>query len=90
MCIRDSGNTLRPIVATTRGGTLAMADNDFAVRSVRAGRPAAGRGWIGITPRGAYQTSDISSKPILPAWAFLLLTAMLTIAAWMREGRKTD
>ena len=85
-----SGNTLRPIVATTRGGTLAMADNDFAVRSVRAGRPAAGRGWIGITPRGAYQTSDISSKPILPAWAFLLLTAMLTIAAWMREGRKTD
>ena len=83
-----SGEALRPIVDSTRGGTLAMADGDFAVRSVRAGRPAAGRGWIGITPRGAYQTADISSNPVLPAWAFLLLAAVLSIAAWLREGRK--
>ena len=83
-----SGEALRPIVDSTRGGTLAMADGDFAVRSVRAGRPAAGRGWIGITPRGAYQTADISSNPVLPAWAFLLLAALLSIAAWLREGRK--
>ncbi|MFT4742709.1 MAG: hypothetical protein ACI91Z_000682 [Yoonia sp.] len=83
-----SGDTLQPIVDSTRGGILAMADGDFAVRSVRAGRPAAGRGWIGITPRGAYQTADISSNPILPAWAFLLLAALLSIAAWLREGRK--
>ena len=83
-----SGEALRPIVDSTRGGTLVMADGDFAVRSVRAGRPAAGRGWIGITPRGAYQTADISSNPVLPAWAFLLLAAVLSIAAWLREGRK--
>lgn len=83
-----SGDTLQPIVDSTRGGILAMADGDFAVRSVRAGRPAAGRGWIGITPRGAYQTADIRSNPILPAWAFLLLAALLSIAAWLREGRK--
>ena len=83
-----SGDVLRPIVDSTRGGTLAMADGDFAVRSIRAGRPAAGRGWIGITPRGAYQTADISSNPVLPAWAFLILAALLSIAAWLREGRK--
>ena len=83
-----SGEALRPIVDSTRGGILAMANGDFAVRSVRAGRPAAGRGWIGITLRGAYQTADISTKPIMPAWAFLLLAAFLSIAAWLREGRK--
>lgn len=83
-----SGDVLRPIVDSTRGGTLAMEDGDFAVRSVREGRPAAGRGWIGVTPRGAFQTADISSNPIMPAWAFLLLAALFSIAAWLREGRK--
>lgn len=83
-----SGDILRPLVDSTRGGILAMEDGNFSIRSVREGRPAAGRGWLGITPRGAFQTADISSNPILPAWAFLLLAALFSIGAWLREGRK--
>ncbi|WP_458791670.1 hypothetical protein [Yoonia sp. MH D7] len=80
-----TGDTLAPI----SNGILTIDDGDFSLRTVRAGRPAAGRGWIGITPRGGFETADISIKALLPAWAFLLLAGLLTLAAWLREGRKT-
>jgi len=83
-----TGEIMQPAVDSTRGGILNTADGDFAVRSVRAGRPAAGRGWIGITPREAFQTADVTINPFLPAWAFLLLAALLTVGAWLREGRR--
>ena len=84
-----AGDDMRPVIDATRGGILKMEDGSFAVRSVRAGRPAAGRGWIGITPRGAYQTADITTTAILPAWALLLLAGLLVVGAWLREGRRT-
>lgn len=83
-----SGEILRDAVDGTRGGILAIQNGDMSVRLVREGRPAAGRGWIGITPRGAYQTTDVSTAPVLPAWLFLVLAGLLSIAAWLREGRK--
>ncbi|MCG3266921.1 hypothetical protein [Yoonia sp. I 8.24] len=83
-----SNETLDPVLTASGGGTLMISDGDISIRTVRAGRPANGRGWIGITPRGAYQTADISITPILPAWAWLLLAAMLSIGAWLREGRR--
>jgi hypothetical protein len=83
-----SGDTLDPVITGSGGGILAISDGDISIRTVRAGRPANGRGWIGITPRGAYQTADISITPILPAWAWLLLAALLSIGAWLREGRR--
>jgi hypothetical protein len=55
---------------------------------VRDGRPASGRGWIGITPRGAYVTQDVQVAPLLPGWVWLLLAAAMAIAAWLIEGRK--
>ena len=58
------------------------------MRAVREGRVAAGRGWIGITPRNAYVTQDVSISPLLPAWALLLLASLLAVAAWLREGRR--
>ena len=83
-----SADLLTPLVDSTLGGVVAVADGDINIRAVRAGRPAAGRGWIGITPREAYRTADISITPILPAWAFLLLAAALMVGAWLREGRR--
>ena len=47
---------LSPAVTPTQGGFLALSDGLPDVRPVRAGRPAVGRGWVGITPRDAYQT----------------------------------
>ncbi|SDE32906.1 hypothetical protein [Limimaricola pyoseonensis] len=75
-------------VEATRGGALAMEDGAPALREVRPGRPAAGRGWIGITPRGAYRSLDLTVTPLVPAWALLLLAASLILGAWLREARR--
>ena len=79
---------LAPLVASTRGGIMPITAGDIDIREVRPGRPASGRGWIGVTPRGAYQTADISITSLLPAWAWLLLAGMLSVFAWVREGRR--
>lgn len=75
-------------VSATRGGILSLEDGLPDIRLVGEGRPAAGRGWIGLTPRNAYLTADVSIRPFLPAWLMLLLAASLSIAAWLREGRR--
>lgn len=83
-----TADLLGPAVDSTRGGIIQISAGNIDLRSVREGRPAAGRGWLGITPRDAYQTADITITPVLPAWAFLLLASLLIISAWMREGRR--
>ncbi len=67
---------------------LRLEDGVPDLRQVRAGRPAAGRGWIGITPREAYLTADVRIAPFLPAWAWLLIASALIVGAWLREGRR--
>jgi len=83
-----SPDKLAPIVAAAKGGILALENGIPDLRLVNDGRPAAGRGWIGITPRGAYVTGDINIEPVLPAWAYLILAALASVLAWWREGRK--
>ncbi|WP_339761618.1 hypothetical protein [uncultured Sulfitobacter sp.] len=84
-----SGETMAPVLAAMRGGVARIEDGLPRIREVRAGRPAAGRGWIGLTPRNAYETRDVRQTPILPGWLVLLLSAALIIAAWLREGRRS-
>ncbi len=83
-----SGAALEPAIDAVRGGILRLEEGLPAVRTVREGRPAAGRGWIGITPRDAYETLDVRQMPLLPAWAVLLLASALIVGAWLREGRR--
>ncbi len=83
-----SGAALEPVIEASNGGIRAIEDGLPGLRQVRASRPAAGRGWIGITPRGAYVTADVTAIPLLPAWAWLLLSAGLAVGAWLREGRR--
>jgi hypothetical protein len=83
-----SDTVLVPVVEAGRGGLLRLADGAPDIRVVREGRVAAGRGWIGITPRNAFITQDVSIAPLLPAWAWLLIASMLALAAWLREGRR--
>ncbi|SIO42067.1 hypothetical protein SAMN05444722_2029 [Rhodovulum sp. ES.010] len=83
-----SGAKLQEAVDATRGGILALNEGAPDIRTVREGRLAAGRGWIGMTPREAYLTADVTITPLAPAWAFLLLAAGLSIGAWLREGRR--
>ena len=66
---------------------MRLQDGVPSLRMVREGRPAAGRGWIGLTPRAAHVTQDLKVSPLLPSWLMLLLVALLSLAAWLREGR---
>ncbi|KAA2315713.1 hypothetical protein DL237_02185 [Pseudooceanicola sediminis] len=82
------GGALAPVVDETRGGVRRLSDGLPTVRDVRAGRPAAGRGWIGLTPRDAYETRNVTQTPLLPPWLVLLLSALMILAGWLREGRR--
>ena len=79
---------LADAVAGTRGGVVQVADGVPDIRRVREGRPAEGRGWLGIVPREAYLTADIRVSPLLPAWAMLLIASLLAVGAWLWEGRR--
>ncbi|MEM8633019.1 MAG: hypothetical protein AAGF74_17480, partial [Pseudomonadota bacterium] len=85
-----SGDKLAEAVSATGGGVLALSDGQPALRSVRPGRPASGRGWIGLTPREAYLTQDVTIVPFLPSWLFLMIAAALMIGAWLLEGRRSQ
>ncbi len=81
---------LAPMVAGSRGGILRLEDGTPDIRTVRDGRQAAGRGWIGIVPRGAYVTQDIRVAALLPGWLYLVLAVALALAAWLIEGRRVS
>ncbi|MDK3017767.1 hypothetical protein [Pseudodonghicola flavimaris] len=83
-----TGTVMEPVIDPLRGGILALEDGVPRLRDVREGRPAAGRGWIGLTPRGAYETRDVRQIPLMPAWLVLLMISALVLAGWLREGRR--
>ena len=83
-----SGDKLEPLVAPLRGGIMRIEDGIPGLRMVSEGRNAAGRGWIGLTPRAAYLTTNITVTPLVSPWLFLLFAALLTVGAWLREGRR--
>ncbi|MEQ8896601.1 MAG: hypothetical protein RID23_05880 [Roseovarius sp.] len=83
-----SAEPLSDVIDATGGGAMALADGLPRIREVREGRPAAGRGWIGLTPRGAYETRAVTQLPLLPAWLVLALAAALIVGGWLREGRR--
>ncbi len=83
-----TADVLAPVIATLRGGTIRLEEGLPRLRNVRAGRPAAGRGWIGLTPRDAFETRDVRQTNLLPGWLVLLLSLGLLTAAWLREGRR--
>ncbi|WP_120499314.1 hypothetical protein [Roseovarius sp. EL26] len=83
-----STEILAPLVKQTAGGISAIEDGLPRLRDVRMGRPAAGRGWIGLTQRNAYETLSVTQIPLLPAWFVLLLSMLLITGAWLYEGRR--
>ncbi|MGR3660422.1 MAG: hypothetical protein ACU0CA_04425 [Paracoccaceae bacterium] len=83
-----TGEKLAEPIHDLRGGIFSLEDGMPVIRSVRPGRPAAGRGWLGLTPRQAFLTEDVSITALVPAWLFLLLAAMASVGAWLWEGRR--
>ena len=83
-----TGDLLEPIVDAKRGGIFRIEDTLPDVRAVQSDRPAAGRGWIGITPREAYRATTVSIASLVPTWLLLLMAAGMLLGAWLREGRR--
>lgn len=83
----STADVMAVFVAGTAGGVQRLQENQPDIRLVRQGRVATGRGWIGLTPRGAYVTADIRLQPLASALLFLLLATGLILLAWRREGR---
>ncbi|MBW6419717.1 hypothetical protein [Celeribacter sp. PS-C1] len=83
-----TGDKLASVIRVSGGGTFALSDGVPRLRLVEEGRVAAGRGWFGITPREAYVTQSTRLSPLLPGWVWLVLLAGLSVAAWLREGRR--
>ena len=83
-----TGALLDAPIEATGGGVRRLEEGMPALRMVSPGRIAHGRGWLGLTPRGAYRTTDIQLLPLAPPWLMLLLGALLMLLAWLREGRQ--
>ena len=79
---------LAPLIAASRGASARIEAGLPDLRAVSAGRQAAGRGWLGVTPRQAYVTTDLRLSALLPPWAWLLIGASLILAGWLREARR--
>jgi len=75
------------VVNATGGGVFRLEDGFPDLRMVRDGRVAAGRGWMGLSRRDAYNVIDIKLTPLAPGWVMLLLAAGFVVVAWRVEGR---
>ncbi len=79
---------LEPLLAEMSGGAVALEAGVPVLRPVRPGRAAAGRGWIGYTPRGAYAVEALRIAPLAPPGLMLLIAAGLALLGWLVEGRR--
>ena len=84
----STAKILSPVVEKQNGGIVRIADGVPNIRTISLGRPAAGRDWLGITPRKSFETADIRRLPLLPAWLVLLFASSLILVAWLKEGRR--
>lgn len=79
---------LEPLLAATGGRAVRLEEGLPDLRRVSEGRSAYGRGWLGLTTREAYVTTDLTVTPFIRPWVFLLLAGGLMLAGWLREGRQ--
>lgn len=84
-----TGDHMSEAVRATRGGVFELSNGLPDLRRVYVGRAAAGRNWMGITPREAYTALSTSKTPLVPAWLWALLLAGGTVFMWLREGRRS-
>lgn len=83
-----SAEASKLVLAQTGGGVILISQGLPKLRDVRSGRPAHGRGWIGLVARNAFVVQGVQIKPFLPAWIYLLLAAVGLVSGWLREGRR--
>ncbi|MCI4665696.1 MAG: hypothetical protein MRY74_13340 [Neomegalonema sp.] len=78
---------LAPTATATAGAVLRLSAGAPELRRPRAGRPAAGDGWIGLVRREAYEVRGVTLAGVAPSWLLFGLAALMVVAAWRVEGR---
>ncbi|MDB2598531.1 hypothetical protein N9Y08_04205 [Paracoccaceae bacterium] len=84
----STASLMMPIIQESSGGVFWLQEGLPRVRAVNIGRAAAGRGWLGITPRQAYENVQLSQFSLVPGWLAAFLVSLIGMLAWLREGRK--
>jgi hypothetical protein len=86
--VRATTQRLKPLVYASGGGFVWLADAPTPdVRSVREGRTASGRDWVGLVRREAYNVTGVREFPLLPGFVLALVLFLGLGLAWYREGR---
>ena len=75
------------ILTKTGGTTNLISFNLPKLRNIRSGRPAYGRGWIGLLKRDAYTIQGVEIRRLLSPWIYLFLALSSLVFGWIREGR---
>ncbi|MBY8975371.1 hypothetical protein KHP62_06115 [Rhodobacteraceae bacterium NNCM2] len=79
---------LDALIEATGGSTHWISDGVPEVRLVREGQRAYSSRWIGLEERDAYNVTGVRLLPLLPAWLAALISGLLFLAAWRREGAR--
>jgi len=85
--LRATAEVLRPLVASSGGGIVWIADGIPEPRRTRPGRDSSGRGWIGLVANKSFVVSGIAQVPLLPGLLVMALALGGLMAAWRLEGR---
>ena len=87
--LRPTRALLAPVAEATGGRALWLGEEGApALRPVRPGGRMAGRGWLGLADNRAWRVTGLERTPLLPAWLWLALAALLLAWLWRREGRR--
>ena len=87
--VRTDPEPTRALAEASGGGRAVLGPQVRlpSLRRVAAGRRSAGEDWLGLPRRDASRVTSIAASPLLPRWAWLLLTLGGVVAAWWAEGR---
>ncbi len=86
--VRATAHILAPLAQKSGGSVHWLIDGGVPqVRMVAPGHAFFGRHWIGLRANHAYRVTHAEQKPLLPAWAVLLVVLSALLIAWQREGR---
>ena len=86
--VRATDALLAATVNASGGAIVWLADDGVPdARQVRAGRDAAGRGWIGFVEQRRHLVTGLDQTPMMPPWLLLLVALGGLMLGWRAEGR---
>lgn len=89
--LRATASRLLPLVQASRGSVHWLGAGGVpGLRRVDADESGGGADWIGLQRNHAHLITGVSTIPLLPAWAALILLLGMMVLAWQREGAEAD